>query len=59
MRLSDLSKYFCIFTILIAAPLNAEDEDTIDIWKKKKLKIKVKLEKISRTNRKLCSFTKQ
>ena len=45
MRLSDLSKYFCIFTILIAAPLNAEDEDTIDIWKKKKLKIKVKLEK--------------
>ena len=52
MRLSDLSKYFCIFTILIAAPLNAEDEDTIDIWKKKKLKIKVKLEKISRTNQK-------
>ncbi len=37
MRLSDLSKYFCIFTILIAAPLNAEDEDTIDIWKKKEI----------------------
>ncbi len=34
MRLSNLSKFFYSLIILISAPLLAEDEDTIDIWKK-------------------------
>ena len=61
MRLLSLSKYLCFFIFLTALPIFAEEEDSVDIWKKeikKEENLNVPTEEQSKQNQTLLIHNK-